>query len=137
MRYYSLEAAILLFIVFVHSRTLYQQDKKGWIDIIRTSGNKRLYNVENNNENEDDNEDIKLNISYVRVSSRGQKNDLEIQKALMIEKYPNHIMIEDIGSGINLSKKGLRKIIKLAIAGKINEVNEVNKEKEVLVGEKN
>ena len=31
-------------------------------------------------------------------------------------------MIGDIGSGINLNKKGIRKIIKLAIAGKINEL---------------
>ena len=31
-------------------------------------------------------------------------------------------MIEDIGSGINLTKRGIRKIIRLAIAGRINEV---------------
>lgn len=34
-------------------------------------------------------------------------------------KYPNHLMIEDIGSGINFNKRWLRKIIKLAIAGRI------------------
>jgi putative resolvase len=54
-------------------------------------------------------------VSYVRVSSSGQKDDLERQKK---SKYPNHIMIEDIGSGINLNKRGIRKIIKLAISGK-------------------
>mgnify|MGYP002785610422 CR=1 FL=1 len=32
------------------------------------------------------------------------------------------ILIEDIGSGINLNKKAIRKIIKLAIEGKINEL---------------
>ena len=37
-------------------------------------------------------------------------------------KYPDHIMIEDIGSGINLNKRGIRKIIKLAISGKIDEL---------------
>ena len=31
-------------------------------------------------------------------------------------------MIKDIGSGMNFNKRGLRKIIKLAIAGKINEL---------------
>jgi excisionase family DNA binding protein len=30
----------------VHQRTLYQWDKKGWIETIRTDGNKRLYNVD-------------------------------------------------------------------------------------------
>jgi len=40
----------------------------------------------------------------------------------MIQKYPNHLIIEEIGSGLNLNKKGIKKIIKLAIAGKINEL---------------
>jgi len=31
-------------------------------------------------------------------------------------------MIEDIGSGINFNRKGLRKTIKLAIEGKINKL---------------
>jgi len=38
----------------------------------------------------------------------------------MTEKYPNYELIEDIGSGINFNRKGLRKIINLAIKGKIN-----------------
>ena len=33
-------------ILGVHQRTLYQWDKKGEIETIRTLGNKRLYNVE-------------------------------------------------------------------------------------------
>jgi predicted site-specific integrase-resolvase len=40
----------------------------------------------------------------------------------MIHKYPNYKIIEDIGSGLNLNKVGIKKIIKLAIAGKINEL---------------
>ena len=31
-------------------------------------------------------------------------------------------MIEDIGSGVNLNKRGLRKIIRLAISGRVNEL---------------
>jgi predicted site-specific integrase-resolvase len=64
----------------------------------------------------------KLSICYVRVSSQGQKEDLERQKAMMKEKYPTHIIIEDIGSGLNLNKRGIKKIIHLAIEGKIKEV---------------
>ena len=120
----------------VHQRTLYQWDKKGWIETIRTDGNKRLYNVDkylnekkcNNNEdciknleNIDKTKD-KLKISYVRVSSQGQKDDLERQKKQMKELYPKHIMIEDIGSGVNLNKRGIRKIINLAIEGRIEEL---------------
>jgi excisionase family DNA binding protein len=120
----------------VHQRTLYQWEEKGHIETIRTPGGKRLYNVDkyieinNKNVNESktdildelDKKEGKLNIAYVRVSSIGQKDDLVRQKKEMTSKYPNHIVVEDIGSGINFNRRGIRKIIKLAISGKINEV---------------
>lgn len=120
----------------VHQRTLYQWDKKGLIEVIRTPGNKRLYNVEKymkeygcNNESpcldvldELDNTRGKLKLCYVRVSTRNQKDDLERQKQLIKSKYPNHIMIEDIGSGVNFNRRGLKKIISLAIDGRIKEL---------------
>jgi predicted site-specific integrase-resolvase len=122
-------------IIGVHQRTLYQWDEKGLIETIRTPGGKRLYNVEKyleekceeNNDQIDPIEQIdkikgKLSICYVRVSSQGQKDDLERQKAMMIENYPTHLIIEDIGSGLNLNKRGIKKIIHLAIEGRIKEV---------------
>lgn len=120
-------------ILGVHQRTLYLWDKKGLIEVIRTPGNKRLYNVdkflaeqkckENICENLDElDKKDKLNLCYVRVSSSNQKDDMERQKKVMVEKYPNHLIIEEIGSGLNLNKRGIKKIIHLAIAGKINEL---------------
>jgi predicted site-specific integrase-resolvase len=128
-------------IIGVHQRTLYIWEEKGLIETIRTRGGKRLYNVEkylkekiceeeNKNNNtilcdnldELDKEKEKLNICYVRVSSNGQKDDLERQKNQMVKLYPKHKIIEDIGSGLNLNKRGIKKIINLAIEGKINEL---------------
>jgi len=121
-------------ILGVHQRTLYQWEEKGEIETIRTTGNKRLYNVKKylaskvkadnicNNLDDLDNKNEKLNICYVRVSTQNQKDDLERQKLLMKTKYPNYIIIEDIGSGLNLNKRGINKIIHLGINGKINEV---------------
>lgn len=120
----------------IHQRTLYQWEAKGLIETIRTPGNKRLYNVEKFLKEKEpekievkkisldeiDKMEGKLNISYVRVSSLKQQEELEKQKKIIMKSYPDHIMIEDIGSGINLMKKGIKKIIKLAIAGKLNEV---------------
>ena len=71
----------------------------------------------------------KLNICYVRVSSLGQKDDLERQKAFMKKEFPKHFIIEDIGSGINLTKKGLLKILELAIEGKLEELVIVHKDR--------
>jgi predicted site-specific integrase-resolvase len=121
-------------ILGVHQRTLYLWDEKGEIETIRTSGNKRLYNVKKYlltreksanicTELDDlDTKTEKLNICYVRVSTQNQKDDLERQKLLMKTKYPNYIIIEDIGSGLNLNKRGINKIIHLGIKGKINEL---------------
>jgi len=111
--------------------TLLKLEELNKIEVIKTIGGHRKYNVmkyikENKKESEIKEKDNKLNnkeklnLCYVRVSTNGQKNDLEHQKKYMIKKYPNYEIIEDIGSGINFNRKGLRKIIKLGIEGKIN-----------------
>lgn len=124
-------------ILGVHQRTLYQWEEKGQIETIRTPGNKRLYNVKKYLEiskckeipiedckdlDELDKSQERLNICYVRVSTVNQKNDLERQKNLLKANYSNYIFIEDIGSGLNLNKRGINKIIHLAIQGKVNEL---------------
>jgi predicted site-specific integrase-resolvase len=117
----------------VHQRTLYQWDKKGLIETVRTPGGKRLYNVTKflkDRKIETEQPDIideldkmdRLNICYIRVSSQNQKDDLESQRKLMREQYPKHYIIEDIGSGLNLNKRGIKKIIHMAISGKVNEL---------------
>jgi putative resolvase len=128
-------------ILGVHQRTLYQWEEKGWIDTIRTPGNKRLYNVkkyleehtskikEVENYDELDEQVEKLNICYARVSSHGQENDLQRQKELLKKSYPEYYCITDIGSGINFNRRGIRKIIHYAIQGKINEVVVVHKDR--------
>jgi len=128
----------------VHSRTLYNWDEQKLIETIRTPGGKRLYNIkkylqslEKNISKEDIKKDIKyksnLNkvhreqplkkkIIYARVSSNGQKDDLERQIELLLNKYPNYEIIKEIGSGMNMNRKGLRKVIDYAIEGKIEEL---------------
>ncbi len=130
-------------ILGVHQRTLYNWDEKGYIETIRTPGNKRLYNVKKfiklrdekkEQHNEDDLEKIdiskgKIKIGYIRVSSNGQKDDLERQRKDMITRYPYHVIIKDIGSGLNLNRRGLRKIIDLAIEGKVDELVVLHKDR--------
>lgn len=123
-------------ILGVHQRTLYNWDEKGLIDVIRTPGGKRLYNVDKYLKDTDTNI-IKLpdentkryNICYVRVSSNAQKDDLVRQRKYMEERYPNYKIIEDIGSGINFNRKGLQKIIYMAIEGKINKLVVAHKDR--------
>ena len=137
-------------ILGIHPRTLYLWEERDVIETIRSkpNGGKRFYNVEKylkdqgytcykiENEKEikcskieDLEKENKVKICYARVSSLGQKNDLERQKKLLKEKYPNHHLIEDIGSGINLTKKGLLKIIEMGINGKVDELVIVHKDR--------
>jgi predicted site-specific integrase-resolvase len=120
----------------ISGMTLLKLEEQNKIEVIKTIGGHRKYNIQkyiNDNKKKVDNKidinvkninDIKekQNICYVRVSTQEQKNDLEHQKEYMIKKYPKYEIIEDIGSGINFNRKGLRKIIKLGIEGKINKL---------------
>ena len=116
-------------ILGVHQRTLYLWEQKGKIETVRTPGGKRLYNVKKYlqmNQNIESVSDVtmkspnkKYKICYVRVSTNNQKDDLVRQKNMMKEKYPNYKIIEDIGSGINFNRRGLNKILDIAIAGNL------------------
>ena len=111
-------------ILGVHWQTLRNWDTNGSIDTIRTPGGKRLYNVTKYLESNDSLTPniIKKNICYCRVSTIGQKSDLEHQISYMKEKYPNYEIISDIGSGLNFKRTGLIKIIKYALHKELNEV---------------
>ena len=109
-------------ILGVHAQTLYRYEECGLIETIRTPGGKRLYNVKDYLLKQSSVIDEKLNICYCRVSTNGQKSDLERQIKYMKERYPSYKIISDIGSGINFKRKGLREIIVLAKNNKINKV---------------
>lgn len=104
----------------VCNRTLRTWALNGKVDHILTEGGWRKYNVDKylkqNNLLE------KKKICYARVSSYDRKEDLARQIAYLAERYPDHEIIKDIGSGINFKRKGLQKIIELAINNELEEV---------------
>lgn len=54
---------------------------------------------------------------YCRVSSVKQKDYLTRKTSLMRELYPSAIIMEDIGSGINYNRKGIKTILELLLRG--------------------
>jgi len=66
---------------------------------------------------------------YCRVSTRGQLSDLQRQVDFFSSKYPNHIIIRDIGSGLNFKRKGLNTLLEQAIKGNIREIVVTHKDR--------
>jgi len=69
----------------------------------------------------------KITLCYSRVSSYDQKEDLIRQSEKLKEfckekNFKNIELIEDLGSGLNFKKKGLKRLIKLIISSKIDRI---------------
>lgn len=65
-------------------------------------------------------------IAYSRVSSHDQRKDLEVQSK-RLDNYcksscVNYELIEDLGSGMNYKKKGLKKLLKLVLSGQVSKI---------------
>jgi putative resolvase len=65
-----------------------------------------------------------LTIAYARVSSHDQKDDLKRQAEALeiycIKQGWNFQIIQDLGSGMNYKKKGLKTLMNLILEGKIS-----------------
>lgn len=115
-------------ILGVKRHTLYKYDKEGLIETIRSPGGKRFYNVnkylQDNNliENKKEEKKKKRRICYARVSSHSQKPELENQKKILKQIYPDYEILYDIGSGINFKRKNFLKIINYGITDELDEL---------------
>jgi len=67
--------------------------------------------------------------STLEFSSRKQQSDLERQTEYLSQKYPNHTIILDIGSGINFERKGFKRILEEVFKGNIREVVVAHKDR--------
>ena len=71
----------------------------------------------------------KRKICYCRVSTPSQKEDMERQVEYLRNKFPNHEIIKDIGSGLNFKRKGFNSILDSAIKEDIEEVVVTHKDR--------
>ena len=119
-------------ILKVSQQTLRLWSNSGKIEMYRTPGNVRKYNLtkymQDNNlvmeeeEPEEEEKVEKLIIGYIRVSSQSQTDDLGRQRVELQSYYPGIEIIEDVGSGVHLTKRGIKKIVNLAIQGRIDKL---------------
>jgi putative resolvase len=109
----------------VSPQTVRRWEKEGRLLPCRhTKGKQRRYNLDTLLPNYNKIQEQIFTIAYARVSSHDQKADLERQ-AHLLETYCItqgwvYEIISDLGSGMNYQKKGLKRLLNLILAGKIN-----------------
>jgi predicted site-specific integrase-resolvase len=116
MKYYSSKKVIE--ILGVTAQTLRNWDKEGKLKPSYVKSNGYRYYSEESILSYTQERKTKKNlnvIGYARVSSKKQSDDLERQvnnlKTYLDSKYTDYEIITDIGSGINYTKPGLKKLI--------------------------
>ena len=109
-------------IIGVNLDTLRRMAGRNEIKHIRTDTGRYLFDISSFTERSTHEVPERKKICYVRVSSRGQKGDLQNQISLLKTKYPDSEIISDYGSGLNFNRKGLQKILDLAHKGELQEV---------------
>ena len=105
-------------------KTLRIWDKEGKIRTLRTLSRQRRYNLEDiqNISGRNTLNKKKEKICYCRVSSPKQVDDLGRQTDFFRSKFPDHIVVTDVSSGINWKRKGLKTILDKAMHRDISEV---------------
>lgn len=111
----------------VTHQTLRNWDKSGkFVPALRKETGRRFYSEEQINEYLGTEVKPKKVIGYCRVSSHGQKDDLERQVGRMTmylqSKNEDFEIITDIGSGINYKNKGLRSLIQKLHNGEVSKI---------------
>ena len=109
-------------ILGVNLDTLRRMAERGEIKHIRTDTGRYLFDISSFIKRGNPDIQERKTICYARVSSRGQKSDLQNQIALLKTKYPETEVISDFGSGLNFHRKGLEKIMDLAYKGELKEL---------------
>ena len=104
----------------VCGRTLKNYARAGKIDFITTDGGWRKFNVRKYLK--DHGIVPRKKVCYCRVFSSARIEDLNRQIQTLSDKYTDHEIIHDVGSGINFKRKGLQKIIDMAIKGELDEI---------------
>lgn len=120
----------------VSPSTIRNWANKGTISCKRSPGGKRLYSVRDIHaifgttpEEEDADARIGRKYIYARVSCSHQKEDLTRQVSLLREKYPDHVLAKDVGSGLNWKRKAFKTLLDDVFAHRVSEVVVTHKDR--------
>lgn len=108
----------------VSQETLRRWEKSGKIVVERTPRGHRRFDISHVNIHPRNSSSGKHTLGYARVSSHDQKEAL-LRQALVLENFCiasgwTHEIVQDLGSGLNFQKRGLKKLIQNICSGTID-----------------
>lgn len=118
----------------VHPETLRRWEKAGKIEVERTPSGRRLYNLAKlHGVIPRQAPSVRMTLAYARVSSHDQKEDLARQVALL-ESFCAangwvYEILQDLGSGLNDHKTGLRQLIRRICSAEIGRLGITHKDR--------
>jgi predicted site-specific integrase-resolvase len=121
------------------TKTLQRWDRDGILKAHRSLTNRRYYTHDQYLETIGRKAILKKLVSYCRVSSAGQKNDLNSQRKA-VESFcfakgkEIHEKLEDIGSGLNYKRKNFVKLMEMVEQGEVSEIVVAHKDRLVRFG---
>ncbi|MDA8144884.1 MAG: IS607 family transposase [Thermaerobacter sp.] len=119
--------------------TLQRWDRKGILKAKRTPTNRRYYTWEDYLQATGRKPTRRLTATYCRVSSAGQKKDLQSQREA-VEQFCTasgrqvDLRLEDVGSGLDYQRKRFVEIMRRVEAGEIKEIVMAHKDRLVRFG---
>lgn len=123
----------------ISSATLRLWAEAGRLEHIRMPGGKRIYSVTGvttllGQRTQSTTNTAKYGIVYARVSSSKQHGDLERQIEDLKEAFPEHQLIQDIGSGVNFKRHGLQTLLERVLSGMVKEVVIMHRDRLARIG---
>lgn len=116
-------------ILNITSTTLRTWSDKGKIECIRTQGGHRRFLLKDIITIKDPENISRKKYCYCRVSSAGQKDDLQRQVEYLSSRFPDHEILKDIGSGLNFKRKNFNTILEQSLKGNIQELVVTHKDR--------
>ena len=107
----------------VSAPTLRKWADTGVINSIRTPAGQRLFDLTSLDKG------YRRKICYCRVSSASQKDALLSQVRYLLEAFPEHGVIKDVGSGLNWKRKGFTYLLDAVLRGDVGEVVVAHKDR--------
>ncbi len=108
--------------------TLRRWDKAKRLQVVRTPGGQRRV-PEHEVLRLRGEEGVRDPVLYARVSSYGQKADLERQKELLLRTHPGAELYFDIRSGLKFDRKGFRAVLKAVQERRVSRVVVVHEDR--------